>query len=75
MKNNIKIYYDKEGDLLEVIIGKPLSSYYIEITDGIFERRDEKTGEITGFSIFSFIKRTKDNKGIKVPLPININVA
>lgn len=72
MRNEIKIYYDEDGDLLEVIIGKPLSSYYTELSDGIFERRDKKTDRISGFSIFSFRKRTKDKKGINVPLPINI---
>ena len=56
MKNNLNIYYDEEGDFLELRMGDPTNSYYEEISDDIFERFDEKTNEIKGFAIFSFRK-------------------
>ena len=71
MKNDLKIYYDEEGDLLEIIIGKPVSSYYVEINEGIFERRDKKSQKISGFSIFNFRRRARDKNGVIIPLPIS----
>ncbi|MAG47609.1 hypothetical protein CL617_03310 [archaeon] len=73
-KNELDIYYDEEGDLLELRIGEPKSSYYEEIEDGIFERIDEKTKEIKGFAVFSFRKRIKLGKDIKIPLPVNVQI-
>lgn len=74
MKDNLNIYYDEKGDLLEIQIGKPTPSYYEEINDGIFERIDEKTGKIKGFAVFSFKKRISENRDITVPLPVKIQL-
>ena len=74
MKNKLSINYDEEGDLLEILIGKPTSSYYEEISDGIFERIEDETGEIKGISIFSFRKRIKNEKNINISLPLNIEI-
>ena len=56
MKSNFNIYYDEEGDLLELRVGKPTESYSEEISDGVFERRDEESEEIKGLTIFNFKK-------------------
>jgi len=57
MKQRTKVYYDEEGDILEVIIGKPTISYMKDLGNEIFERIDEKTGKIKGFLIVGFKKR------------------
>ena len=69
MNKNLSVYYDGEGDLLEIRIGKPTSSYFKDLGNDIFERIDEKTGEIRGFSILNFKKRTEKQASINIPLP------
>ena len=71
MKKNIKIHYDKKGDLLEIRIGKPTESYYEDLGEDIFERHDKKTKEIKGYAIFNFKKRTRN---INVDLPLQIEL-
>lgn len=74
MKDQLNIYYDNEGDLLEIRMGNPTSAYYEEIKDGVFERIDEKTGKIRGFAIFSFRKRMEKRDSLNVPLPVKIQL-
>lgn len=74
MKDRLSIFYDKEGDLLELRIGKPTESYFDELEDDIFERVDKKTGEIKGFSIFNFKKRAENLEDIDIDLPFKINL-
>ena len=68
MKDELNIYYDKEGDFLEVRIGKPTIAYFKDLGNDIFERVDEKTGEARGISIVNFKKRIENLKPIKVSL-------
>ena len=43
----MRIYYDEEGDFLEIGIGQPPKKEYTEeIESGIFITKDEKTDEI-----------------------------
>ena len=74
MKDTMNIYYDEEGDLLEIQIGEPTPSYYEEVSDGVFERRDEKTNKTKGFAVFSFRKRLSSKKDINVPLPAHVQL-
>jgi len=73
-QNQLRIYYDEEGDLLEIRMGNPTPAYYEEIKDGVFERIDEKTGKIRGFAIFSFRKRMEKRDTINVPLPVKVEL-
>lgn len=75
MKNKLHIYYDQEGDFLELRIGKPTPSVYNGIGNDIFQRIDEKTGEIKGFAVFNFKKRTDKLKEIEVPMPVGIKIS
>ena len=70
MKGKLNIYYDKEGDFLEINVGKYTKGYFKNLGDGVFERIEEKTGKITGFAIFSFKKRIEKQKNISLELPI-----
>lgn len=71
-ETTIEIDYDKEGDILEIFIGKPSPAYFNEIADDLFEGRDKKTGTLKGYKIFNLTKRGNEwiNK-IKLPLAIH----
>ena len=73
MKNSLRVHYDEEGDFFEIISGIPAICYGEEIHPGIFLRIDNKTEEIKGISIFSFMKRIKKKKAIKINLPKILN--
>ncbi len=74
MKGPIDIYYDEEGDFLEITItNPPAESYCEDIHEDVFVRKDEKTGEAIGIGILNFKEHTKDLKNILVDVPIKIN--
>ena len=73
MEKQMRIYYDEEGDFLEISIGKPTKCYAEEVQPGIFLRKDEKSNEVKSIGIVSFKKRSKDMKDIKLDLPVEIN--
>lgn len=75
MKKNMHIYYDEEGDLLEIHMGKFTPGYFRDVDKGIAERIDEKTGKVTGVAILGFRKRTEGNKEIEVKLPVKIELS
>ncbi len=71
------IYYDEEGDFLEVTFGIPPENEYTDqIESGVFITKDTNTNEIKGIGILGFKKRTHILKEIlnrfKLNLPINI---
>ena len=72
MKGQMQLYYDEEGDFLEINIGKYTEGHFRDVGEGISERIDEKTGKVTGISILSFKKRS--GKG-KIDLPVNIEIS
>lgn len=72
MKKKMAIHWDQEGDYLEVRFGRPTPSYYEDMGDDVFERRDEKTNDLTGYAIFNVLKRKNAViRDIEVELPIN----
>jgi len=73
MKGPMRVYYDEQGDFLEISIGKPVGCYAEEVEPGVFLRIDEKTKEVKSVGILSFKKRAKDLKDIKLNLPIEVN--
>ncbi len=72
MEGSLHIYYDQEGDFLEITLGNFPDSYVRDIDEGIFERIDEKTGKVVGIGILSFKKRTANQKDIDVQLPLKM---
>jgi len=72
MKGQMQLYYDEEGDFLEINIGEYTAGYFRDVGEGIAERIDEKTGKVTGISILSFRKRSKD---MKIDLPVSIEIS
>ena len=74
MKGPIDIYYDNEGDFLEItILNPPSESYCEDINEDVFLRKDEKTGEIIGIGILNFKEHSDDLKDILVNVPVKIN--
>ena len=74
MKGQMRIYYDEEGDFLEIMAGEPRENYGEHITKDIVIFKDEKTGEAVGIGIFKFKKRAKNLQEIKLDLPIDISL-
>lgn len=64
MKSSLDIYYDEEGDFLEIFIGEPTKATAEEIEEGIFIRRDNQTNEIKSIGILNFKKRVQILKQI-----------
>lgn len=71
----MNLYYDEEGDFLEISIGSPSEGYFKNLGRGIFERIDEKTGDVKGIAIMGFKKRTKKLKPIAVSLPLKFEIS
>jgi len=68
--------YDKEGDLLDISVGKPQKAVSTEVVDDFFVRKDVKTGKIVGFSILNFEKWFKGEKDERiVPLSASFQLA
>jgi len=74
MKEEMSIYYDEEGDFLEIIIGDISNCYFDNIGNEVFKIIDKKTSEIKGIAIHNFKKRTKNLGEIKFPLPFNFRI-
>jgi len=73
------IYYDEEGNFLEITFGIPPEKEYAdEPEEGVFITKDEITNEVKGIGILAFKKRPhlleKYLNKINIKIPINISV-
>lgn len=57
MEKKLKFILDKNGDILDIAIGKPKEAISREIGNDVIIRIDPKTKEIVGFTILNFEKR------------------
>ena len=69
MEEKLSFYYDKDGDVLDISVGKPKKAISEEIGEDFFIRRDMKTKKIVGFMMLNFEKRFK-KLGKKETVPI-----
>ena len=74
MKGKLNLYYDEEGDFLEIQIGGYTEGSFKNLGDGIFERLDKKTKKVTGIAVMGFRKRTESLGDVKVSLPVEIKI-
>ena len=74
MADKMNIYYDEEGDFLEISTGDISNCYFNNIGDGIFEIIDKTNKKVKGIAIFSFKKRTKNLENLKISLPFKIEL-
>ena len=75
MKNKIDVYYDDEGDFLELSFDDVGDGYSVDIKEGVSKRINEKTGKIVGVSILGFKKRTRFSDDMKFSYDKDTNVA
>ena len=73
MKGKMNIYYDEEGDYLEIFIENAGPSCGEEIGDDITLFKKEDTDEGIGIGVLNFKKRTKHLQDIKLKLPFAVN--
>ena len=57
MAKELIFAFDKEGDVLDISIGKPRPAISRETKDDLVIRLDPKTKKIIGFTILNFTKR------------------
>jgi len=69
MAESLRFAYDKEGDILDIAIGRPRSAISREIEDDLFVRLDSKSKKVIGFSILNFTKWFKDLDDVR-PIPV-----
>jgi uncharacterized protein YuzE len=62
----IKVWYDQEGDLLEVTF-EDVPAYLEELDEDVFERRTSD-GRVVGFAALNFSKHDRD----KLTLPLAV---
>ena len=74
MEKQMSIYYDEEGDFLQIMFRGPTEDYGDHLTKDIVLFRDEHTDEIIGIGIFNFKENSHDLKDIKVDLPVKVNL-
>jgi len=72
MKGKLRVYYDEEGDYLELRIGEPKSNYGEEKRDDITIFKDTETDEVVGIGILNLKKTNLHN--LEVDLPIDISL-
>lgn len=65
----MKVWYDREGDYLEVLF-EDAPATLEELDEDVFERRTPD-GRIVGFAIFNFTKREQH----EVVLPLSVTSA
>ena len=69
MKDNFKILYDKEADVLYVSLGHPKFTDYVELDDDFILRLDPETKEVVGFTIVDFATHfAKQKPSMTIPL-------
>ena len=71
--DSMNIYYDDEGDFLEISVGDISNCYFDNIGNGIFRIIDKSTNEVKGVAIFSFKARTKGLEEVKLSLPFRLS--
>lgn len=72
--NYLNLFYDTETDVLYFSKGIPKASDISnEAADEVVIRKNPKSGEVTGFTILNFSKKTKKVKSsFKLPLEVNL---
>ncbi|MCB9457798.1 MAG: DUF2283 domain-containing protein [Anaerolineaceae bacterium] len=66
--DGLKAWYDREGDLLEVVF-EDTPAVMEEINDDMFERRTTD-GRVVGFMVMNFSKHDRE----KLMLPLTVTV-
>ena len=63
----LRIWFDPEGDVLEVGFAKPRKGFFKDAGDDIFVRVDDK-GNVSGFALLNVTKRTGKIRETELPI-------
>jgi uncharacterized protein YuzE len=75
MEGKIMFWFDKEGDILDISIGKPKKAISKELGEDIIARVDPKNKEVVGFTILNFTKRFEKLKEVrKINMPLKARI-
>jgi uncharacterized protein YuzE len=75
LEGKINFFFDEEGDMLDITIGKPRKAVARELKNDIAIRVDPESGEIVGIVILNFMKRFRlKKKPEKIELPLKITI-
>ena len=66
-KESLRVWFDPEGDLLEVELSKPRKGFFKDMGDDVFLRVDMK-GNVLGFAILNATKRMKKVREVELPI-------
>ena len=69
----MRFFYDEEGDVLDISIGKPKKAKSEEIGNDVIVRKDRK-GKVVGFTILNFEKRSEKEKGFNIPVEAKFQI-
>ncbi|MEK6926688.1 MAG: hypothetical protein AABW50_05415 [Nanoarchaeota archaeon] len=72
---NMNIYYDEEGDFLEITNGDISNCYFDNIGNGVFQIVNKETKEIKGIAVFNFKRRTENLEEIRLSLPFKFEIS
>lgn len=68
----MRLFYDKEGDVLYLSIGSPRPALSEEVGDDVLVRIDEQTGEVVGLTVLNFSTRFSS---LKAPHTLPVEIA
>jgi len=63
----LRLWFDPEGDLLEIGRTKPVKGFFRDVGDDIFVRVDREEN-VTGFVILNATKRMAKVRDVKLPV-------
>ena len=73
--DGMKIFYDREADVLYVTRGRPEFTDYVEHSDDVILRLDPETKRLVGFTIIDFSQHfAKQESDIALPFGIDFQL-
>lgn len=73
--NMLRIFYDREADVLYLTKGHPEYTDYVEYGEDIILRFDPETKELVGFTITDFsLYFAKQNADFQLPFGVNFEM-
>ena len=71
MEEVTTMFYDKEGDVLYITIGKPQVAISRELENDVLLRVHPETGKVVGMTVLNFVSRFSNLKR-EQPLPVHM---
>lgn len=74
VNKHFKLEYDQDGDILYIARGK-LTTQDIsdELGDDVVVWKNKKSGEVSGFTVLNFSKRSSSKKGVELPIEVDLH--